>query len=297
MQKRVQEKGLYVFVPAYNEEKTLGNVLRGLAGLKKRGIIQGILVVDDGSTDRTGKIAESFRKAGVEVVHFKRNFGKAYGFYYAAKWAQRKGAELFGMFDADLNGIPEEEFRKMLEPMKDPQIEMVLGEVYTKGEKHMVKDFTNLTGQRIIRMKALKPLLIGQKNWLNLIAGINKRRKGRVQSKYSRRGYGLEIALNYLIGWRKSPYSFWDVEGLTDCKNVRVARTEFKSLPVSSMPERRVSKIRASRVLSEPTQTYEEIERRANKANMLKEMRKRRSTIKKPAALKYAARRGKRPRA
>jgi len=53
-----------VIVPARNEEQCLGRCLESLAG--QQGIGFEILVVDDGSTDRTRAIAESF--AGVQVM-------------------------------------------------------------------------------------------------------------------------------------------------------------------------------------------------------------------------------------
>ena len=132
MPKKSTEKarGLYVFVPAYNEEDTLGKVLQDLVALKKKGLIQGILVINDGSIDKTKEIAESFRSEGVDVVNHKKNKGKAFSFYEAALWAKRNNAEFLGMFDADLPEIPKKEFEKMLEPLKDPKIDMVIGKVF-----------------------------------------------------------------------------------------------------------------------------------------------------------------------
>jgi hypothetical protein len=61
-----------VIVPAYNEEDGLAAVLSALAPLRERGIE--ILVVDDGSTDRTSAVAHA---AGHRVVRLERNQGKA----------------------------------------------------------------------------------------------------------------------------------------------------------------------------------------------------------------------------
>jgi len=53
-----------VIVPARNEEASLGSCLQSL--VEQTGVKMEIIVVDDGSTDRTRKIAESF--AGVKVI-------------------------------------------------------------------------------------------------------------------------------------------------------------------------------------------------------------------------------------
>ncbi len=64
--------GVSIVIPAYNEEKAIAKVLDqvGRLGMKKE-----IIVVDDGSTDRTGKIARKVR--GVKVLGHRKNRGKA----------------------------------------------------------------------------------------------------------------------------------------------------------------------------------------------------------------------------
>jgi glycosyltransferase involved in cell wall biosynthesis len=61
-----------IVVPAFNEEEGLGQVLAGLEQWRLRGAE--VVVVDDGSTDRTAEIA---RKEGVRVVRHRVN--KGYG--------------------------------------------------------------------------------------------------------------------------------------------------------------------------------------------------------------------------
>lgn len=64
-------KYISVLIPAFNEEQALGDVLRDLPGE----IIDGIIVVNNGSTDKTAQIAE---KAGCRVVYEpKRGYGQA----------------------------------------------------------------------------------------------------------------------------------------------------------------------------------------------------------------------------
>jgi glycosyltransferase involved in cell wall biosynthesis len=209
-------QGLFVFVPAYDEGQTLGKVLSDLVELKKQGLVQGICVVDDCSRDRTGEIADSFKAQGVEVIHFKKNAGKAMAFYRAAQWAKERNAEFFGMFDADLKGISREQIEEMMRgfgrsgfalkewnrknPERQVRTEMVIGQAHSEGLLD-ISGMSLLSGQRIIRMSALKPLLIGNKNWLDQIVGVKKTKNlGTAHIEYERRGYGIEEVLNSLVG-------------------------------------------------------------------------------------------------
>jgi glycosyltransferase involved in cell wall biosynthesis len=85
-------KSLSIIIPAYNEERGIGSVLDGLREWRARAEI---IVVDDGSTDRTAEIAAS---AGARVIRHRRN--KGYG--AALKTGIRAAAgEIVVMMDAD----------------------------------------------------------------------------------------------------------------------------------------------------------------------------------------------------
>jgi UDP-N-acetylglucosamine---dolichyl-phosphate N-acetylglucosaminyltransferase len=59
-----------IVVPAYNEEKRIVSLLKSIAAVGKYEII----VVDDGSSDRTSEVAKKYAK----VVHLPENRGKGY---------------------------------------------------------------------------------------------------------------------------------------------------------------------------------------------------------------------------
>ncbi|MFH2063371.1 MAG: glycosyltransferase family 2 protein [bacterium] len=87
-------------VPAYNEEKTVADVVRGLSSVTDR-----VVVVDDGSTDRTGPEAGG---AGATVVrHFiNRGLGAAIG--TGLRRALDMGGRIIVTFDADGQHRPED---------------------------------------------------------------------------------------------------------------------------------------------------------------------------------------------
>jgi glycosyltransferase involved in cell wall biosynthesis len=66
-----------LIIPAFNEEKTVGAVIDDTAQIMNLyGIPYEIIVVNDGSTDKTELAALSTRKA--KVLSNKSNFGKGY---------------------------------------------------------------------------------------------------------------------------------------------------------------------------------------------------------------------------
>jgi glycosyltransferase involved in cell wall biosynthesis len=89
---------LLVVLPALDEEQTIGDVIRriprDLAGIRS----VSVLVVDDGSRDRT---AERAREAGAQVVHHARRRGVGAAFHTALAHAIEQSADLLVSLDAD----------------------------------------------------------------------------------------------------------------------------------------------------------------------------------------------------
>jgi glycosyltransferase involved in cell wall biosynthesis len=111
-----------VLLPAYNEEKNIRAVIedikRYLPGSK-------IVVVDDGSTDRTNEIA---RQAGVIVLKHEVNRGKGEalntGFEYFIK--QHPEVEIVVVADTDRQ-YSISEISKIVEPLKEREADFVMG--------------------------------------------------------------------------------------------------------------------------------------------------------------------------
>lgn len=82
---------LTVFVPAYNEQANLENCVRVVLGkLEELGVSTEILIVDDGSRDETGQIADRLASQSdpVRVIHHPRNLGIGGAFLTAARSAR-----------------------------------------------------------------------------------------------------------------------------------------------------------------------------------------------------------------
>lgn len=90
-----------VAIPAFNEEASIGGVLDGLAAHHS---LADVVVVDDGSHDRTTAIA---RAAGVRVLRHAINLGVGGAMGTAFRYAAKNGYEVLVQFDADGQHRPE----------------------------------------------------------------------------------------------------------------------------------------------------------------------------------------------
>ncbi len=116
-------------IPAYNEAETIGRVIHSL-----REHVPGVdvLVVDDGSTDRTGQIAQN---AGATVVRHPFNLGIGGAVQTGFVFAQENGYDYMVQVDGDGQHCPEEIGKLSDAMLDDPSLDMVCGSRFmTKGE-------------------------------------------------------------------------------------------------------------------------------------------------------------------
>jgi len=116
---------LIIQIPCYNEEKslpvTIADLPRELSGIDK----VELLVIDDGSDDRTSAVA---RELGVEhVVRFANHKGLARAFTVGIDAGLRLGADIIVNTDAD-NQYRGVDVEKLIKPIIDGKADMVLGD-------------------------------------------------------------------------------------------------------------------------------------------------------------------------
>ena len=89
-----------------------------------------VLVVDDGSTDRTAEVA---RAAGAEVLSFGENRGLQAGIAAGYRWALEHGYELCGRVDAD-GQHPVAELRRLLDRVAAGECDVAFGSRFVSGD-------------------------------------------------------------------------------------------------------------------------------------------------------------------
>jgi glycosyltransferase involved in cell wall biosynthesis len=127
-------KKLMIVIPAYNEEASVGTVIRKVPRRFDSGVAVEVLVVNDGSNDRTEEVA---RQAGVEhIVSFERNRGLGAAVREGLKEAYRLGADLAVMIDAD-DEYPAEYIPRVVAPILAGDADYVLASRFRRRVRGM----------------------------------------------------------------------------------------------------------------------------------------------------------------
>ena len=100
LNKNTENKRMLAAIPCYNEEATIGSVV-----LRTKRHVDRVLVVDDGSTDDTVRVA---KEAGATVISHKTNKGKSAGIKTGFKYALVKGFDYVVTIDGDGQHNPDE---------------------------------------------------------------------------------------------------------------------------------------------------------------------------------------------
>lgn len=120
-------RSLSIIIPAYNEEVRLPDTLLKVTNYLAQGnwLFTEILVVDDGSRDRTAEVAEGFGRNGcpVRVLRNPGNRGKGYSVRHGM--LEAKGEWLL-LTDADLS-TPIEELDKLWRAIENEPVEIAIG--------------------------------------------------------------------------------------------------------------------------------------------------------------------------
>ncbi len=127
---------LAIQIPAFNEAQHLPVVLAGLPR-QLPGVDEiVVVVVDDGSTDNTAKVA--LENGADYVLRHRRNRGLSRAFINGVQFALALGADIIVNTDAD-NQYPGSEISKLIGPILADQADMVIGDRQTLANENFSK--------------------------------------------------------------------------------------------------------------------------------------------------------------
>ena len=133
-----------VIIPAYNEEKTIRQVLEAVQGLP---FDKQVIVVNDGSTDDTYAILEELRgNDDLVIIQCDENRGKGYAIRSGIPYVEGKVAVIQ---DADMELNPKD-LVHVVEPMSNTDVKVVYGSRFLNGRGNA--SLHNYFANRILAM-------------------------------------------------------------------------------------------------------------------------------------------------
>ncbi|MFC4768824.1 glycosyltransferase family 2 protein [Effusibacillus consociatus] len=140
-----------LIIPAYNEAANLPHVL---CVVKDMDCFYEIIVVDDGSSDQTAEVANSF---GVRVIRLEQNQGKGGAI---AAGLRASETPFLTLLDADLIGLQPHHVEALGQPVLNGEAAMSMG-IFSSGRFRTdwaQKIAPSITGQRVLRRELLESM-------------------------------------------------------------------------------------------------------------------------------------------
>lgn len=240
-----QNNSVSIIVPTYNEEHTLPTLVeRLIQTLDENGIKGEIIIVDDGSTDRTSKIADEMCKKYEHIIvcHHKRRMEKTAALHTGFEIAS---GDILVMIDADLQYAPEDLPKLLAEIQQgydavngwrkhrnDPILKRIPSSIYNfvSGASFGMNIHDFNSGFKVFKREVIKDLnlRIGQHRYLLNLAHHKGYRVGEVEVQHFPRKHGKTkfgasrmfwgffdlIALRFQLAFTERPMALFGLSGL-----------------------------------------------------------------------------------
>ena len=162
---------------AFNEDKTISEVVNVLIGSSD---IDELIVVDDGSVDKTRSKLEKFHyNPKFHLINNPSNMGKGYAMVEGILKAKN---ELLLFVDADIKNLSTLHIKALIHPLIDQQADMIIGHPADTVLGHQYNPFKMLSGQRALYKKDIYPITdrmrtsrFGVETLINLHFSANKK--------------------------------------------------------------------------------------------------------------------------
>lgn len=182
------KRKISVVIAAHNEAPRVGDVLKAVVSCP---LIDEVIVVDDGSTDKTDDIVKNF---GVRLIKNEKNMGKTLS---VKKGIEASKYGLVMLLDADLEGLKPKSIEELAMPVLNKEVDWTISLRKNSFKIMRLLKMDWLSGERVIPKKLLMDPTIWSRPEV---------------------GYGLETLMNKSLLDRK--YTFRTVY-LKDVTNTR----------------------------------------------------------------------------
>ncbi len=215
---------LSVIIPVYNEAATIQEILQQVRAV---GLAYEIIIVDDGSTDRTRELLKAEEnQPGTVVIYHDRNQGKGAA---VRTGFDRATGEILLIQDADLEYDPRD-YPALLRPIEEGRVKVVYGSRFLGPRKAML--FWHMLGNKALTLLTnilYNTILSDMETCYKVfkadaIKGIPLRSRRfefepEITAKVLKRGHRIfEVPISYYgreynegkkITWREGPKAIW----------------------------------------------------------------------------------------
>jgi len=164
-----QHMDICVLIPVLNESRTIGKIVSSLSKMNIP-----VLVVDDGSTDKSGEIA---KKNGAEIIRHEQRAGKGISLQDGLQKAMQRGFDGVIMMDGDAQHATEDIQTFLDESVRYDDVVITGNRMNDSKEMPLIRLMTNYAMSLLISMVCKQKIPDTQCGFRYISKGIIKRLK------------------------------------------------------------------------------------------------------------------------
>lgn len=141
-------KKVSIVIPVFNEQKTIRQIIERVTKISFNNLEKEIIVVDDGSNDKTREILRTINDKNIKIFYHQKNQGKGAALQTGFKAVT---GDIIIIQDADLEYNPQD-YHDLIKPILANQADVVYGSRFVGDKPHRVLYFWHYVGNKLVTL-------------------------------------------------------------------------------------------------------------------------------------------------